>query len=332
MSTTPRTEQSPERFQGHALLVRLWRASSPLTVVGLLMIALAGASMVGMIADPRIISGAPAWLKPLKFAASTAVYSLTLAWMFTYLPDRPRVRRVVGWVTAIVFVLELGIIDVQALRGTTSHFNGATVLDQVLYGVMGAAIVVQTLVSVAVVVALWRQRFTDRALGWAFRFGMAITVLGALSGGLMTRPTPAQVAEIRAGAHPTSVGAHTVGGPDGGPGMPVTGWSRDHGDLRVPHFLGLHAIQALALLAVGLRRGRRSDAARARLVVAGAASYAALFGLLLWQALRGVSLVAPDASAVAALGTWAGLTLVVAGAIAAGARWATSGAPKAVAV
>jgi hypothetical protein len=65
-------------------------------------------------------------------------------------------------------------------------------------------------------------------------------------------------------------------------------------------------------------------------VVAGAASYAALFGLLLWQALRGVSLVAPDA--VASLAIWGVSTMVLAGAIAAGSRWAVPGTPKAMAV
>lgn len=330
MTTTSGFEAFSVGSRVRTLLGRLWHASAPLTAVGAVMAAVAVASAVAMAVDPRIISGAPAWLKPLKFAISTSIYSLTMAWMFTYLPERPRVRRVVGWLTAVVFVAELGIIDVQVLRGTTSHFNGATVLDQVLYGIMGAAIVVQTLVSVAVVVALSRQRFANRALGWALRFGMALTVLGALSGGLMTRPTPAQVAAIRAGAHPTMVGGHTVGGADGGAGMPVTGWSRDHGDLRVPHFLGLHAIQALALIAVGLRR--RSAVVQSRVVVAAAASYAALFGVLLWHALRGVSLAAPDATAVAALAVWAVSTVVVVGAIAATSRWASYDAPKAVAV
>jgi len=329
MITTSGSETFPVGSRARALLARLWQASPPLTAVGVLMVVLAVASAVGVAVDPRVISGAPAWLKPLKFAASTAVYSLTMAWMFTYLSERPRVRRVVGWITAVVFVVELGIIDVQALRGTTSHFNGATGLDQVLYGIMGAAIVIQTLVSIAVVVALWRQRFADRALGWALRFGMALTVVGAFSGGLMTRPTPAQLTELRAGAQPTMIGGHTVGGADGGPGMPVTGWSREHGDLRVPHFLGLHALQALALIAVAVRR-RRSATVRSRLVVAGAASYAALFGLLLWQALRGVSLAAPDATAVAALVIWAVATVVAVGAI--GARWSAHCAPKAVAV
>ncbi|HEX3157539.1 MAG TPA: hypothetical protein VHQ45_03435 [Gemmatimonadaceae bacterium] len=306
-----------------SVLDRLWRASPPLTAVGMLMLVVAVASLLGILVDPRIITGAPAWLKPFKFAISTAVYSLTLAWIFTRLPNRPRLRRIVGWTTAIVFVLEVAIIDTQAWRGTTSHFNVATPLDGALFTVMGAAILLQTLVSVAVAVALWRQRFTDRPLGWALRLGMTLTIVGALTGPLMTRPTAEQLADARAGARMTTVGAHTVGGPDGGPGVPVTGWSRAHGDLRVPHFMGLHAIQALALMAVGLRRWRRPEAVRVRTVLAAAASYAALFLLLLWEALRAQSVVAPDAMALASIAIWAAGTLLAFGWIGLGSRGAS---------
>ena len=64
---------------------------------------------------------------------------------------------------------------------------------------MAAGIVVQTATSVAVTVALWRQPFADRALGWALRLGMVISLLGASTGGLMTQPTAAQLADARAG-------------------------------------------------------------------------------------------------------------------------------------
>jgi hypothetical protein len=301
------------------LVERLWHASPPLTAVGALMVLAAGASLVGLLLDPRVITGVPAWLKPFKFAASTATYSLTLAWVFGWLPDWPRTRRIVGWITAIVLVLEVAIIDLQAWRGTTSHFNVSTPIDAMLFSVMGTAIMLQTMASVAVAVALWRQRLADRPLGWALRFGLALTIAGALTGGLMTRPTTAQLADARAGRM-TMAGAHTVGGPDGGPGVPVTGWSRDHGDLRVPHFIGLHAIQALALVAVGLRRWRRSETARSRAVLAAAASYAMLFVVLLLQALRGQSLVAPDAAALASFAVWGLLTLIAFGWIGVGAR------------
>ena len=93
---------------------------------------------------------------------------------------------------------------------------------------------------------------------------MTLTIVGALTGPLMTRPTAAQLADARAGARMTISGAHSVGGPDGGPGVPVTGWSREHGDLRVPHFIGLHAIQVLALIAVGLRRWRVPEDVRVK--------------------------------------------------------------------
>jgi len=291
-----------------------------LTAVGLLMALVAVPSAIGIVLDPRIITGAPAWLKPFKFAVSTSVYSLTLAWIFGLLPDWPRVRRVVGWTTAIVFVLEVAIIDMQAWRGTTSHFNVSTPLDATLFIVMGVAIVVQTLISIAVAIALWRQGFTNRALGWALRFGMTLTIIGALTGPLMTRPTAAQLADVRAGARMTVSGAHTVGGVDGGPGLPVTGWSREHGDIRVPHFIGLHAIQALAIVAMAVGWWRRSEAVRVRAVLAAAASYASLFLLLLWQALRGQSLVAPDATALVSIAAWALATVLVFGWIALGSR------------
>ncbi len=160
----------------------LWRSSPPLTAVGALMLFVAVLSAVGIFIDPRVITGAPAWLKPWKFAISTAVYSLTLAWIFQYLPEWPRVRRIVGWTTAIVFVLEVAIIDTQAWRGTTSHFNVSTPLNMTLFFVMGAAILIQTFVSIAVAVALWRQRFHEPVLGWALRLGMTLTIVGAMTG------------------------------------------------------------------------------------------------------------------------------------------------------
>jgi hypothetical protein len=323
MDSTRDAGRPVARTRAAALLARLWRSSPPLTTVGVLMLVAAVASLVGVLVDPRMITGAPAWLKPFKFAISTAIYSLTLAWIFECLPDWPRVRRFVGWTTAIVFVLEVAIIGAQAWRGTTSHFNVSTPANAVLFVVMGGAILLQTFVSVAVVVALWRQRFTDRPLGWALRLGLTLTVAGAMTGPLMTRPTAAQLAHARAGGHMTTAGAHSVGGVDGGPGVPVTGWSREHGDLRVPHFMGLHAVQSLALIAAGLRRWRRPEADRLKALLAAAASYASLFLLLLWEALRGQSIVAPDATALASIAIRAALTMLLLGWIALGSSRAS---------
>ena len=295
------------------MLKRLRQADKPLTFTGLLMLAVLAVALVGLAVDPRIVTGVPAWLKPAKFAVSIAIYSFTLAWAFTFIPAWVKTRRIVGRMTASALILEMVIIGLQAARGTTSHFNVSTLFDGVLWTTMGVAIVIQTLTSLAVAVALWRQPFADRALGWALRLGMTITIAGAFSGGLMAQPTRAQVAGARAGQRMTVSGAHTVGAPDGGPGVPGTGWSREHGDLRVAHFVGLHALQALPLVALGLARKRLAERARVRLTVTAAMSYVALFGILLWQALRGQSVLAPDILTLAVLGTWAAATAAAAG-------------------
>jgi hypothetical protein len=282
----------------------LWRTSRPLTALGILMLVVLVPFAVGLFVDPRLITGVPAWLKPAKFAVSTAIYSLTLAWVFRALPAWPRMRAVVGWTTTLVFAIEVAIIAAQAWRGTTSHFNVSTLLDGVLFGVMGTLILVQTIASLAVAVALWRERaFADQAMGWAMRIGMTLTIVGAATGGMMTRPTAAQLEQAHTTHVMTVSGAHTVGAPDGGPGLPGTGWSREHGDLRVPHFVGLHALQVLPLLVVALRRRGWSETRRARAAVVAGGAYAGLFVTLLVQALRGQSILQPDAVTLVMLGT-----------------------------
>jgi hypothetical protein len=295
------------------MVQRLWQTSPELIATAALMLIVLGGSIVALAVDPTVITGAPAWLKPAKFAASITIYTVTLAWIFTLIPEWTRTRRTIGWITAITMVLEIAIIATQAWRGTTSHFNVGTLVDGVLFTIMGLAILVQTLSTIAVAVALWRHRFDDMALGWALRFGVSITIVGALTGGLMTRPTTVQLAAARAGEPMTVSGAHTVGAPDGGPGLIGTGWSTAHGDLRVPHFVGLHAMQALALVALFLARRRLGPDVRERLVLIAAASYAALYLILLMQAFRGIPLVAPDATAITHIGAWAVATAVAVG-------------------
>jgi hypothetical protein len=78
----------------------------------------------------------------------------------------------------------------------------------------------------------------------------------------------------------------------------------------VPHFAGLHAVQVLALVAAAIRR-RWQGSRAVRLVLTASASYAGLFGLLLWQAVRGESIVDPTGSTLAALAVWAAATILV---------------------
>ena len=101
---------------------RLWRASPPLTATGVVMLIAFAASLAAMAVDRTHILGAPTWLKPAKFAISTAIYACTRAWIFTYLPERRRLTTAVGWLTAVVLTFDHG--DVL----TIDQFNDLTAL------------------------------------------------------------------------------------------------------------------------------------------------------------------------------------------------------------
>ncbi|WUS96116.1 hypothetical protein OHA46_05210 [Streptomyces sp. NBC_00708] len=262
-------------------------------------------SGVGLLADDRVLAGAAIWAKPFKFAVSFVVYALSLAWMLTLVT---RGRRTGWWAGTVVTLASLGemvIITGQVIRGKRSHFNVATPFDALLFQVMAVTVVVLWAGTLVIAVLLLRARIADRASALAIRAGVLLALAGAGLGFLMTRPTPEQRAADRRGTADV-IGAHAVGVPDGGPSMPLTGWSTTGGDLRVPHFVGMHALQILplfllALIALAPRVPRLRDArVRLRLVRVASGAYAGLVALVLWQALRGQPLVRPDGATLAA--------------------------------
>ena len=255
--------------------------------------ALAVVCLAGLALDPRTLLGEPVWTKPLKFCVSSVLYVLALAVLLEPLRGR-LVARVAGWSVGGVLVVEVGLIVLQAARGVRSHFNLGTPFDATLYASMGTMIAVLWAVTLVAAIALVLAPGPDALWKRATAWGLALTLAGGAVGPLMTRPTPAQI-EGFAEAVPTTIGAHTVGALDGGPGLPVVGWSTVAGDLRVPHFWGLHGLQVIPLLALWLRRRRLTERQRSRLLMAGGVVYAGLFGILLQQALRGQPLVGPDA-------------------------------------
>ena len=288
----------------------VWSTQRPLILAGLGGLALLIVAGLGLWLDPRTITGAPAWMKPAKFALSTALYAFTMAWMLRQIDGHRRWVSAIGWGTAIVFVIELALIVLQVVRGVRSHFNFSTALDGALFSTMGAAITVALGLNVVAAVLMIRQRFTDPVLAVSLRMGLVITAIGAGVAFLMTQPTPDQLAAMQAGGMPVEIGAHTVGVADGGAGLPIVGWSTEGGDLRIPHFVGLHALQVLPLLGILLTRvgGALSLRRRTTLTWIGSLGYLGLVITLTAQALRGQALLAPDALT---LTTWIGLGVLM---------------------
>ena len=107
-----------------SLLGRAWASNRPLAFVGASMMIVLMVALTGLLVDPRVITGAPAWLKPMKFAIS--IYCFTLLWMLTFVRGRPRLVGLVPWVTAVELFVEMALIAGAAAFGTTSHFNVST--------------------------------------------------------------------------------------------------------------------------------------------------------------------------------------------------------------
>jgi hypothetical protein len=286
------------------LLARSWAADKPLTAVGVAMIGVLAVATAGMVLDPTVITGAPAWLKPAKFAISISIYSFTFLWLLTYVRGYPRLVRLVSWVTAAAFAIEMVLIAGAAALGTTSHFNVSTPAHATVWSVMGSAIVAAWVANLLVGILLLRQPMADRAFAWSLRLGVLVSAVGMGVAFFMTSPTAEQLQGARDGTGIPVVGAHAVGVADGGPGLPVVGWSTVGGDLRPAHFFGLHALQLLPL--IGLYLSRRGPAwlrpgDRVALVWTAGLSYLAFVGITTWQALRAQPLVKPDAVTLTAL-------------------------------
>lgn len=253
-------------------------------------------AVVGILVDPRVLTGAPIWLKPFKFAVSFVLYGATLAWMLSLLPRRSRaVERAVVVIVAVAVVENAWIVG-QVIRGQASHYNATTPLNTMLVASMGAAIMVLFFAHLVIAIVVLIQRIPDRVAATAVGWGLGLSLLGMLAAVPMVLPMQDPGIEGIGGAH-------SVGVTDGGPGLPVVGWSTTGGDLRIGHFVGLHALQALPILAILLTRfaTRLDERTRVRLLVVAGGAYGVLTVLLTWQALRGQPLLRPDAGTLAAV-------------------------------
>ena len=174
-------------------------------------------SFIGLLADTRTFNGINVWIKPLKFQSSVAIFLLTFALFWPYLDKADRSRKSVRfavWFVSIVTLLEVLYVTYRASLAEGSHFNNATLRDEILYALMGLGIVSTSVFSA------W--------LGWRVLRARHAT------------PNP----DLR-----RAIGIGLVAGvqSDAG-GSFFFGWSRTGGDLRVAHFVGLHAMQGIPLI------------------------------------------------------------------------------------
>ncbi len=267
----------PARARLPGVVAELVERQSALARFGLVLLLLAVVGLAMQALDPRQLAGGDnVWLKPTKFLVSVGVFSLTAAWFFGYVrPERRRsatMRRTVA-VLILAGSLELAWIAWQGANGLESHFNNDTLLFNVMYGLMGlfAVLLLGTTLPLAWEIGRRPAAGLDRDFVAAVVAGLLLSfLLGGILGGYMS-------------AQP----GHAVGAEGGR--IPFFGWNRSGGDLRIAHFLGIHAEQAVPLLA--LLVAGAPPRTRWLVLAGGAALYVAVTLGVFFQAIAGQPLL-----------------------------------------
>jgi hypothetical protein len=217
-----------------ALFIKIRNISPALYYCGLAHFVLFVLMIIIAQFDHRQLMGINLWTKPIKFAISIAIYCLTWPLFLQYLPFELLKRRFANF-TVFAMTFEMLAIASQAARGQLSHYNTSGVYNAILFSAMGIVIVSQTLFALYIGIRFLKVQAAQisPALLWAIRLGIIMAGFFALEGGIMASRL-----------------AHTVGAADGGPGLPFFNWSRIAGDLRIAHFMGLHALQIVPLFVI----------------------------------------------------------------------------------
>ncbi|MGH7454292.1 MAG: hypothetical protein ACRENG_23255 [bacterium] len=260
------------------LLAEIYHRNRVLAITGWFHVGLLAVMLCIAPFDSRTVMGLNPWIKPMKFAASITLYLWTLAWFLKYLPGPRWAIRMISWGASFVMIVEIVCITMQAARGTTSHYNEAMAFDAVVFSIMGGMILLNTLLAALLLVLFFTQRIDlAPAYFWGIRLGTVVLILGSIEGMIMIFNQ-----------------AHTVGLPDGGPGLPLVNWSTRAGDLRVAHMLGLHAFQIFPLFGYAISRWKRDRPVSQQIayLFAFVLIYTSVTVFTFWQAMNGRPLVA----------------------------------------
>lgn len=209
-----------------------------------------------------------AWFKPFKFLLSTTIFLWSMGWYLRYLNDTPSVVWY-SWGMILLLNFENVYIIYQASRGELSHFNLSTPFKATMFSLMAFAAASISFWTAFMGLQFFSNKVSDlpEAYLWGIRLGILIFFFFSLQGFAM-------------GARLS----HTVGGLDGSEGLPVVNWSKKYGDLRISHFLGMHALQIIPLLSFYVLRSTK-------MVVFAAIIYALITTYVFIQALQGKPLM-----------------------------------------
>jgi hypothetical protein len=205
------------------------------------------------------------WFKPIKFAVSFATFVWTVSLFLLHLKIPARVLQSVRLIMVGSITLEMLCLAAQAWRNSAGVPAASGTTDWLIAQMTTAMVSVNTAILCGLLAVFCgkaeRIMIADSAMVLAVRLSIVIFLLGNAVGGYML-----------------ARGSHTVGAGDGGPGLPFLNWSTVAGDLRIAHFIAIHAIQIVPLFAY--LSGQMTPRPALRLRRMGVYAVAALVSLL----------------------------------------------------
>ncbi len=228
-----------------------------------------------MLVDDTQILGLNRWIKPFKFFVSVSIYLLTFCWLSGDFP-KSRFIRIFSGQIVLAMIVENTAIVTQAARGVKSHFNMESLEGGIIFALMGLFILYNTLWVILFTIRYFKAQLGTLPQPYVLgaRLGLLLFLLGSALGGYMSAQR-----------------AHTVGAPDGGPGLPLLNWSTGFGDLRIAHFLGLHGLQILMLLGLFLSTRRLTPTMKSTYIWITFGCIGIFIAWTHWQAVQGVPLL-----------------------------------------
>jgi hypothetical protein len=272
------------------------RRAWPLAASGMLLLAsgLVHVAVWAVLGGPW--EGPVTWRKPILFGISGGLTAVSMGWVWSKLPSR-RWDVPLSWLTTVALVIEVGLIDLQRWRGVASHFNRATLLDSVLYDLMGALILWVTLISADLMLRSFRQTMpVARDMRLAIRAGLVFLVISCLLGIWVSVNGEYR---LEHGLEPDQFGAA---------GVP-----------KFPHGAVIHAIQWLPMLAWAARQAGIGEMRRHRLLLSATLGTGLVLLYALVQTLGGRSRI--DASPAAAAFLAVGVACLALPAVATALAW-----------
>jgi hypothetical protein len=189
------------------------------------------------------------WIKPIKFSLSFSTFASTISLFLLALRIPEWQLKLARRVIALSVALEISSLGAQAWRAV--YAGSHTLFDSMLTQMTNSMVMVNTAIVTWMLALFCLNRVKARLADWpmvaAIRYSIVIFLVGNAVGGYML-----------------ARGSHTVGASDSAPGLPFLNWSTIGGDLRIAHFIAIHAIQIVPLFAYVLSQMSRVPTVKQR--------------------------------------------------------------------